>query len=185
MIWEQQTCSTWNHVIKFAVVCCFLVVYYTEAGVSENEASAEHETSQLYKYYTFLLLSRFYQCYGINTAIDILYEYKWLLLFFTRHSGVNDVFWVGKLDSVFSISLLHRDLKPDSTDENQTVEQWQRSFVIMPNPKQEVRLLWPSSKNYWSCESLQMLNGYFRSVISRSWLNYLSYKRDNSLTKPQ
>lgn len=33
-----------------------LGVYYTEAGVSENEASAEHETSQLYKYYTFLLL---------------------------------------------------------------------------------------------------------------------------------
>lgn len=71
----------------------FLVVYYTEAGVSENEASAEHETSQLYKYYTFLLLSQlFYQCYGINTAIDILYEYKWSLLFFTRRGGVSDVF---------------------------------------------------------------------------------------------
>lgn len=62
----------------------------------EDEASAEHETSQLYKYYTFSLLSQlfFYQCYGISTAIDMLYEYKWSLLFcffFTRHGGVNDV----------------------------------------------------------------------------------------------
>ncbi len=103
------------------MVCCFLVVYYTEAWVSENEASAEHETSQLYKYYTFLLLSQlFYQCYGINTAIDILYEYKWSLLFFTRRGGVNDVFWAGRLDSVFSISLLHRNWKTDS-DTNPTV----------------------------------------------------------------
>lgn len=30
----------------------------------------------------------FYQCYGINTAIDILYEYKWSLLFFTGCGGV-------------------------------------------------------------------------------------------------
>lgn len=77
--------------IDFGVVCCFLVVYYTEAGVSAVGASAEHETNQLYKYYTFLLLSQlFYQCYGINTAIDILYEYKWLLLFSYQTRRVND-----------------------------------------------------------------------------------------------
>ncbi len=82
-----------------------MVVYYTKAGVPENEASAEHETSRLYKYYTFLLLSQlFYQCYGTNTAIDILYEYKWSLLFFTRRGGVNDVSERAHgLDSVVSL----------------------------------------------------------------------------------
>lgn len=73
------------------VVCCFLVVYYNEAEVFAVEASAEHETNQLYKYYTFLLLSQlFYQCYGFNTAIDILYEYKWSLLFSYQMRRVND-----------------------------------------------------------------------------------------------
>lgn len=33
----------------------------------------------------------FYQCYGINTAIDILYEYKWSLLFFYRAAVVYSV----------------------------------------------------------------------------------------------
>lgn len=89
---------------------------------------------------TFLLLSQlFYQCYGINTAIDILYEYKWSLLFFTRRGGVNDVFWAGRLDSVFSVSLLHREKhKPNG----QTV-----TFVLTLNLEQEVRPLRLSLEN--------------------------------------
>lgn len=74
---HESDILVWRHVTRFGQVCSFWLCIILKGW----NTSAEHETKRLYKYETFLLLLFYNQCYGINTVIDKLYEYKWWLLF--------------------------------------------------------------------------------------------------------
>lgn len=151
--WDCLLETMWWSLEWFAVFWLCIILSLWKRGFSWAW------TSQLYKYYTFLLLSQlFYQCYGINTAIDIMYEYKWSLLFSTRHSGVNDVFWAGRLDwTVFSISLLHHDRKcKPAQNRARTQNIWAAGYLLR---HQTLNGSQASQTNYRSSEQLWMLTG--------------------------
>lgn len=91
-----------------------LAVYYTEA---------EHESSQLYKYYTFLLSSQlFYQCYGSTSSDCMNINGRFL-------RGVNDVFWAGRLDWFSFLRSIETKERFDSAQNRARPLKWDSDLI--------------------------------------------------------